>query len=730
MNEDNNLADLISLNAVKQISKDKIIDLLYSKKYNRFFKKNQILAKMFPKNPDLADDATLSKRWEQSLIDGILPNTYPSISYQSIRLKISPFDESLSLKKDNAIEINSYFIQDLELSLDAHGFSGFIDFVYPYQTEYDDKLMGILTSGLPFQLEITIKQEFFIEDDQKDFIEENGDLSNEEIKFTGYAGNSQTKQTLIRDPKFGGKDTSLIKFDGLYKIDFCDSMSFFWQQLNPISLYSGQSYEKIFQEQNTPFSSLVKLNFDKSCDDALKQKIPFICVNCQDDNYSLYKYFLYILEEYNLLLLYNYKDEKYTITSNYKDLVSKAKPVKTIFKEDKKKIQEIKHIHEKPYLVEKSLININPKISEKQNIEVTELKSIPKKINNFKHTKTTQHDVSKLFKLKVDNYKDRLKNTFAAKSIGLEIQSYSIPCSFSLYPLQNNFKFATKEWGIILGKEDNKMILHRTKLKFEKTPLYSKNNKRHPIAFEDKQDGEIVKDKVTFEFEDTAISNSELPLMFNCSSHFYFYNEESWPKLEGAQKPHPLNIGGNIFTTKQDDENSNYASCLFDYNSDSSKSMEVNKSYSSSSKISNLDPNSISRPRYQIKVAPQLWTELTPKNKQFVPANILLPSYSNMLFYLKSGTEVEVSLLEEYADITKIKNYLAPNDMFSAGDKEQQQGIVFENRKEQSTVIKNVYKPSDKTNSFKISHNPAKNGTPSNLEMNNQSFKISVNCKK
>ena len=724
-----NLAALISLNSVKDISQDKIIDLLYSEKYNGIFKKNETLARMFPKTPNLAVDSDLGDRWEQSLIEGILPNTFSTLSYQSVRLKITPFDENLSLKQDNAVEVNSYFVQDLELSLDTYGFSGYIDFIYPYQTEYDNKLMDLFTSGLPLQLEITIKQKFLIEDDEKEFIEKNGDSSNDDIKIIAYTGNSQIKQTQLSDIKFGGKDVGLIKFNGLYKIEFCDSMSFFWQQLNPVSIYSNQSYEKIIQEQNTPFDKLLKLTFDESCNDTLRQELAFVCVNCQGDEYNFYKYVLYILQQYNLLIIYNYKNGNYTITSDYKGLISKSKPIKSMLEGDKKKIQKIRQIHEKPYLIKKSLMNVDFNNSDEQDIKATEMKNPPKTINTFKHIKTTQHDINKLFKLRVDNNNDKFQNTFATKSTRLDIKSDSLPCSYSIYPLQNNFNFSAKEWGLILGKKDQNIVLHRTKLKIQKTPLYSKNNQRHPLAYERKQKGKVVNHTITFKFEDTALSNSELPLMFNCNLDFDFYNQDIWPKAKDTQRPPSLYVGGIIFATKQDSDDSSSTSYLFDCSPKSSKTTVANESYSSSDTVSNLDPNATSRPRYQIKVSPQLWTGLTPKSMQFIPADMFLASYSNMLFYLKSGTEVELSLLEEYANITKIKNYLAPNEMFSKGDKEQQQGIIFENRKEQSTIIKNVYKPSDKTGSFKIVHEPAE-GTPSNLEMNNQSFKISVDCKK
>lgn len=730
MSDEDNIDTLILLNAVKEVSQDKLIDLVYSEKFNSFFKKNDLLSKMIPKSEKLADNSSLNKKWQESLIENILPNTYSSILSQSLRLKVIPFDENLTLQTDKAIEVNSYYIQDLQLSLETRGFTGSIDFVYPYQTEYDNKLMDIFTQGLPFQLEILIKQEFFIEEGQKEFIEKNGDLSNEEIKLTAYAGNSQASQTVLRSPRFGGKVNGLTKFDGLYKISFCDSMSFFWKHLNPVCLYSGESYNKIFIEQNTIFDKLVKLTFDKTSDPALKQKLAFICMNCQGD-YNFYDYVQYILEQYGLLLIYNYKDEEYTITSDYKELLSKAKPVKSIFKEDKEKIVEIKHLHEKPYLVNKNIMNTNPNNADKQEIKPTGLDDAPKTIKAFQQDEVTQHDISNLFKLKSDSVQKIFTDKFAAKTIGLEIESLSFPCSYSIFPLQNNLTFTAKEWGLILDKKDKNMALHKINMKFEKTPLYSKNGKRHPLAYEDKQEGKIVKDKISFEFEDEAIKNSEHPLMFNCNSKLYLYNKEVWPKFDKPKRPNSLNIGGYIFTTKSDSDDSTYTGELFNYNAESSKSSAANENYNSSSRIACLDKNANTRPRYQVKVAPHLWTKLTPEGKQFVPADMVLPSYSNMLFFLKSGTEVELKLYEEYANLAKIKNYLAPHEMFTTGDKEQHQGIVFEDRKEQRTLIHNSYKPSDKTSSFKISHIPTTdNDSPSNLEMDNKSFKISVDCKK
>ncbi|MBK2026686.1 hypothetical protein IB643_00760 [Allofrancisella guangzhouensis] len=736
MSEEDNINNLILLNIIKEISQDKLIDLIYTEKFNSFFKQDAALSGMLPTDEELLDNSALNKRLHKSLIKKLLPNTYSTISTQTIRLKIIPFDEKLSLQVDKSIEINSFYIQELKLSLETRGFSGSVDFVYPHQTEYSNKLMDIFTEGLPFQLEILVKQEFFLRDDQKTFIKENGNLSNEEIKFTAYSGSVETKETLIRSPKFDllnkGVNSPLVKCNGLYKISFCDSMSFFWKQLKPVSVYSGQSYNDIFIEQNTSFDKLVKLTFDKSSEATLKQKLPFICMNCEDGCYKggFFAYVSYILEQYNLMLLYSYSTDEYTITSDYSGLLSKIKPIKSILKEDKQHIQGIKHIHNKPYLAEKSVINLNPKSADKHQLKVTELDNIPKTIESFKQNNTTQHDINNLFKLKIDNYQTKLKNRVAAKNIGLEINSSSIPCSYSILPLQNTISLASDEWSLILGKNDKNMVLHKVELKLEKTPLYAKNDKRHPLAYEDRQEGKIIEDKTSFEFEDKLLKNSKLPLMFNCHSNLFLYNKELWPEHKDYPAPKALKISGYIFTTKSDDEKATHTTELFNYTADSSKSVSVNDDYSSFDKIATLDPNAASRPRYQVKVASQLWTKLTPENKRFVPADMTLLSYANMLFYLKSGTEVEVKLFQEYANLTKIKSYIAPEDMFAAGDKKQNQGIIFEDRKEQLTMIQNTYIPGNKESSFKIIHCPTDNGSTSNLEMNNKSFKISVDCKK
>jgi hypothetical protein len=728
--DDININDLILLNAIKGISQDKLIDLLYSEKFNNVFKKNTILAMMLPDCEVLSDDSSLKERWRESLTDGVLPNTSGNILSQSIRLKIIPFDEKLVGDASRAVEVNSYYIQDLHLSLDTAGFKGSIDFLYPYQTQYDNKLMDIFTDGLPFLLEISIKQEFFIEEAGKKFIEKNGDLSNEEIIFTAYAGNLQQKETVIRSPEFSTKNSTLTKFDGLYKIEFCDALSFFWKQLNPVCIYSGQSYYKIFQEQNTHFDKFVKLNYNKGGEQVLKQNLPFICINCQEscDTNNFYNYFQYILQQYNLILIYSYSDNEYIITSDYNELVLKSKVVKSIYIQDKYKIQEIKHLHNKPYMADKSIININSNYAEKQKVKVTEVDDIPKTVESFRQDSVTQHDLSKLFKLKADSCQTKLKNNFATKSIGMEIQAYSMPSSYSVLPLQNILKFSANEWGLILDKKDKNMILHKVDLSFEKTPLYSKNNRRHPLAYEDKQVGKVEENNISFKFEEKALESGELPLMFNCNSRLYLYNKELWPQSKKYNKPPTLNLTGHIYTTDTDDENKTYASELFNYSADSSKSIAANENYAISSKFSSLDPNAITRPRYQIKVASQLWTKLTPKDKQFVPADMVLQSYSHMLFYLKSGTEVELNLFEEYANLTKVKNYIAPQEMFSSGDKEQSQGIIFEDRKEQCTVMQSSYKSGDKTSFFKIKHSPKYKGFASNLEMNNESFKISVDC--
>ncbi|QIV96705.1 hypothetical protein EDC55_10329 [Allofrancisella inopinata] len=734
--DEENINDLILLNVIKEVSQDKLIDLVYTEKFNDLFKRDGILEKMLPIDEKLLDNIDLNKKWHKSLIEKLLPNTYLSLAWQSIKLKIIPLDEKFSLQVDKSIEVNSFYIQDLKLSLETKGFCGHIDFVYPYQTEYDNKLMDILADGLPFQLEILIKQEFFLESDQKEFIEKNGDLGNEEIKFTAYSGNHETKETLIRSPEFdlvsGKINSPLVKCDALYKISFCDAMSFFWKQLNPVCIYSGQSYNDIFIEQNAPFEKLVKLIFDKSSETTLKQKLPFICMNCEGGSCEdgFLGYVSYILEQYNLLLLYDYISATYTITSDYSSILSKAKPVKGILKEDKQRIQSIRYTYNKPYLPEKTLINVNPNSAAKQQLKVTELDDIPKTIDSFKQDHTTQHDVNNLFKLKIDNCQARLKNKFAAKNTGLEINSSSLACSYSIFPLQNTISLASEEWSLILGKSDKNMVLHKVDLNFEKTPLYAKNNKRHPLAYEDRQEGKILEDKISFEFEDKLLKNNKLPLMFNCHSKLYLYNKELWPKNKSYLASKALKISGHIFATKSDDEKATHTSELFNYTADSSKGIAANESYSCSDKIATLDPNAVSRPRYQVKVAPQLWTKLTPENKRFVPADMTLLSYSNILFYLKSGTEVEIKLFQEHANVTKIKSYIAPENMFTAGDKEQNQGIIFENRKEQLTMVQNTYVPGDKTSSFKISHCPTDNGTASNLEMNNKSFKISVDCKK
>lgn len=160
MSKKDDIDNLIVLNAIKEISQDKLIDLLYSEKFNDIFQQHAILRRMLPKSELLSDSLSLTQRWFDSLVENILPNTYPSLLSQSIRLMIIPFDENLNLNPDKSVEVNSYYIQNLDISLMTNGFNGTIEFVYPYQSEYSSKLMEIFTQGLPFQVEIYIKQEF------------------------------------------------------------------------------------------------------------------------------------------------------------------------------------------------------------------------------------------------------------------------------------------------------------------------------------------------------------------------------------------------------------------------------------------------------------------------------------------------------------------------------------------------------------------------------------------
>ncbi|AEI36823.1 hypothetical protein [Francisella salina] len=725
-------SELTKLALLKQISRDDLIKLIRTKKYNNLLnldaESNKLIANV--KLSNLDEDALVAE-FQSDIKRDILPNVYPHINHQSIRLKITPLNEKLILQDDKSVEINSFFIEDLKLDLLTSSFSGSIDFTSPYQTEYDAKLIDILSGGLPFNLEISIEQDFFLRDEDRAFIKKNAQLSNENLKFVAYAGNIGLKESRIEDLRFDTLNkkvnSPLIKNNVIYTVDFFDPMSFFWRQHNPIALYSGQCYKDILEEQNKNFEKLVKISFDNSSDICLKQKLPFICMNCSDHEAGFFNYANYIIKEYGLLIIYNYATNEYLITRDYKKSIDSLSNVEKIFTNDKLLFQQIRNIYDKPYLPEYSMMNTDIKIAEKQLLKVDDLKEKPNSVELFKNHKLTQHELTNIFKLKTEKAENHIKNNLAARNTSLEISSKALPCSYSVLPLQNLIKFNSDEWESVFGKNDKQLVLHKASLHFEKSYFTSKN--RHSLVEEHKHNDKVF-EKNTFDFEEQYIKKYKfLPLMFSNYSKLYLKNPDIWPQPDVSDIPANISLSGYVFTTKVDNKDSTYNSELFDYSADTSKSIAVNENYSSSDEISRLDTNAISRPRYQVKVASDLWTELTPESKQLVPVDLVLPSYANMLFYLKSDTEVDISISLENAKISNIKNYIAPNDMFIEGGKQQNQGIIFENRKEQTTFMQNTYKPSDKSNSFKIVNKPNQ-GSPSNLEINNTSFSISVDCKK
>ena len=87
---DESLDTLVSLNTVKNVSIDSLVELIYTGKYNSFFKKDPILKKMLPTSEKVIDNDSISKKLEQELIKNILPNTFPHVISQSIKLKLIP----------------------------------------------------------------------------------------------------------------------------------------------------------------------------------------------------------------------------------------------------------------------------------------------------------------------------------------------------------------------------------------------------------------------------------------------------------------------------------------------------------------------------------------------------------------------------------------------------------------------------------------------------------------
>ena len=676
------------------------------------------------------------KRLDQELIKKIInklePNTIESMKSQKVQIKITPLDKELKPLTEQAIEINSYYINKLVIEMLTSGFIGNIHFIYPYQTEYPNKLLEVLNNGMPLEVEVKISQEFSLTEEEKEFISSKGDNSNQLLIFKMYASHVTSKSSHIRRPKFdfSHSNTPLVTVDPEYAISCCDSMKFHWSQVSPVRLYSGQSYIDIIQEVNEKFSNQLIINYDQQSSQILGEKKPFITLNCSNYENGFYDFIRYIAQEYNLQIIYNYDTNSYLFVADQKAVLDKSKVISSFSSSDKKNICSININHEKPYCQNQSLVCMGYDSSTKSQLNPTSrLQVSPETIPAYETTKTTVHDLPLLFNLKKSKLQTEAQLYSVNTEMGVNLVVYSMPVSYSIFPYQNSIVFSKDEWSLLFGSLSQNMAIHKSIICIEKIPTLSANGKRHPVAYEYKHNGKVIEHTASFEYEDTISEKVKGHLLFNVNCEFEIYNIEKWPTIESIPAPDNLIVMGEIYTTKSDQKDNTHNSELFTYSADSSESTNYSTSYNCSGKTLGLDPNCQNRPRYQVVTAAELWTELTPEAKQLIPVDVTLPAYSNFLFYFKAGTKMKIRLFTEYAELESIVRYLAPNDFFSNGEESQIQGFIFEDRQEQKTVIQSKYEPKSKNSQFTISHTPnTENSTPSTLEIDNTAFRINVGC--
>lgn len=213
------------------------------------------------------------------------------------------FNERLELTLEltidgTVIKVWGANVKNFEMELLSYGFNGCLDFWVNDDTDLDGDSDDLLKEPFQTQKLIEMKLEIqVVRPDRKDT-----ERDPDPLAIRGYV----IEKYLFEQANRRGSASPVAA--RRYGIKFCDAAQFFWGQHYPCELFTQKALKDVFDAHKGEKISLVYNS------ESLNTQKPMIYVGLERDRThpaSFYDYFLWIIDTHNLLLRYDFKENKY-----------------------------------------------------------------------------------------------------------------------------------------------------------------------------------------------------------------------------------------------------------------------------------------------------------------------------------------------------------------------------------------------------------------------------------
>ncbi|MDC0535422.1 hypothetical protein OAO18_06375 [Francisellaceae bacterium] len=676
------------------------------------------------KIPEVFEERVFAKKDIKNLV---YPKAMDAVVFQKINISITQLDENLVQIDDTKLEINSIFIDELEVDLKPWGFVGKTIFSLPYETQVPDKYQ-ILFQNKPLKIDVKIDLDY------------KNDMTYDENK--GKSVNSTLSLTAISEPSSGSirhhgldysKSYSQDKQEFLserttFELDFKDMLNGTWSNHWGVCVATDITLESFFATENEPYESFVSLDFDESAHPTTNTQRPMIVMNCSiNDDFSLYDMLIETLKRYGLSLFYNYDNSNYIVADaiSYLSKLGEAVESNLSYSRYIKKASMRSSGILKPDI--EKLVSVKASISEKfEKNPIEQFGESSLEVNSglgtyaYTSSLSKKEDFSNLLKKKTqcffNPYTPRLK-------------LYDLPAplyDIDFLPL-NKVKFDDKINIINLNKGNlPELVYIGGKIKFNSSFLWGKYKKITGITREHiNSEGNVELIKNLFSNDN---SKYRPDILFDSNIEMDFIHESDFltilPKILKEQKALP--VISEIFTTEQDIENGKQNHLLVNGYENSETKADDNSNGSFFSENSWDYDLSHS---YSLSLPKCLRRESDENDKLIlIPIDMYKVNFNpNIYSLLKSGTTLKIDLFFDSIDVKQIYDYSIPASIYSNGSANQSSYINFENNEDMQSYIMATHALED--NSHSLTVESSLNDQCRRVTLNNKFLKISYKLK-
>ena len=231
-----------------------------------------------------------------------------STLYQLIQIRLTLMDPktgSPDKKHKDPLEINGANIQNLELNMEAYGFTGgctLLPLYFEHKTLKD--LLPFLQTEQPVKIELMVQQKLQLEDENKKNIKQ-------QLLLSGFL-NQNNPMTLKMDQfpfKWNPKTNKveMREFSNQLQFSFCDPLAYWGKQIGVRKVFVDKSYTEVMADIFKPLVSkkLFELKVDPDLKE-YKEKRRLIFAATEGES-SLHDYLIFILKSYPARLRFDYE---------------------------------------------------------------------------------------------------------------------------------------------------------------------------------------------------------------------------------------------------------------------------------------------------------------------------------------------------------------------------------------------------------------------------------------